>query len=320
MALDTGRLDRNGIRSARPAKPTRDAHQPLGHRWELERGVVTDERRALTVFLAGAECPFTCLFCDLWRYTLESETPAGALPHQLASALKAAGPLGQEAAIKLYNASNFFDRRAVPASDMPTIAEQCAPFARVTVESHPKLLGDVCEDFAARLSGRLEIAMGLETVHPTVFPRLKDGMAIEDFDAAVSWARARDIGVRAFVLVGLPWVSEGKFASWAARSAAHAIEAGADRVSLIPLRSDSGSLATLTRRGELVPVTLAHLEQALEAALRAVAGAGLVEADLWDAARFATCTDCSDRRIARLESMNLGQRTLEPIECGCSPA
>jgi len=274
----------------------------------------------LTVFLAGAECPFSCLFCDLWQYTLESETPPGALPRQLGTALKEAAPLGSETAIKLYNASNFFDRRAVPAADLPTLAEQCAPFVRVTVESHPKLLGDICEEFSDRLSGRLEIAMGLETIHPEVFPRLKDGMKIEDFDTAVAWARARDIGVRAFVLVGLPWVDGRSFAEWAARSARHAIEAGADRVSLIPLRAAGGTLAKLSQLGELESVTLPHLEDALETALQSVAGAGLIEADLWDAATFATCDECADVRIERLARMNHEQRVVEPIDCGCRPA
>src|SRR3989442_2597209 len=31
--------------------------------------------RALTVFLSGAECPFTCSFCDLWRWTIDEPTP-----------------------------------------------------------------------------------------------------------------------------------------------------------------------------------------------------------------------------------------------------
>ncbi len=311
-------IDRSGVREARPAKPTYDARQPIGQRWEVERGVLASQRRSLTVFLAGAECPFTCLFCDLWQYTLPSQTPAGALPHQLAGALAAAAPIEANDAIKLYNASNFFDRRAVPPGDLPEIADLCSPFTRVTVESHPKLLGNACADFADRLSGRLEIAMGLETVHPTVFPRLKDGMTIEDFDTATTWAKERGIGVRTFVLVGLPWIAEESFAGWAARSALHAIEAGADRVSLIPLRAGSGTLTELRKRGELAPIRLRHLEDALEKALGLVDGAGLVEADLWDVPALATCDRCADRRVARLATMNREQRIVDSVECSCS--
>ncbi|MEJ2311971.1 MAG: hypothetical protein P8Y11_06240 [Gemmatimonadales bacterium] len=57
-----------------------DPFLPLGHLWEEERteaGTV----RTLAVFLAGAECPFTCIYCDLWRRTLDGrpKTDAGAL-------------------------------------------------------------------------------------------------------------------------------------------------------------------------------------------------------------------------------------------------
>ena len=34
---------------------------------------------ALTIFLAGRECPFTCVYCDLWRYTLDEATPIAVL-------------------------------------------------------------------------------------------------------------------------------------------------------------------------------------------------------------------------------------------------
>ncbi|MCG8469406.1 MAG: radical SAM protein [Gemmatimonadetes bacterium] len=325
-------VSRAAVRAERPAKPAHDPRLPLGQRWDVERAVrpagagasiggerVTDppQRRALTVFLAGAECPFACLFCDLWQHTLEGSTPEGALPRQLETAIGRAGGIEPDAAIKLYNASNFFDRRAVPAADVPTIAELCGPFERVTVETHPKLVGAACDEFQSLLRGRLEIAMGLETVHPDVFPRLKDGMTVADFDGATRRARARGVGVRAFVLVGLPWVTREEFASWAVRSVIHAIESGADRASLIPLRAENGALARLRQEGELADVRLYDLEVALSDAIRAIGGSGIVEADLWDAASFSACDACGDRRLANLAAMNRTGRATPPTECGC---
>src|SRR2546423_11587093 len=92
---------------------------------------------ALTVFLAGAECPFTCSFCDLWRYTIDGPTPAGALPKQISDVLCSLDATVQRAdPLKLYNASNFFHRRPVPAADPPPIADLAAPLAGVTVQAH----------------------------------------------------------------------------------------------------------------------------------------------------------------------------------------
>jgi len=305
------------IRALRPARSAVDPGRPLARVWETERRTDGGRRRVLTVFLAGAECPFTCLFCDLWRHTLDGPTPAGAIPDQMAAALAAAAPVPDGCAIKLYNASNFFDPRAVPPEDDARIADLCAAFERVTVECHPRLLGRRCARFGDLLEGRLEIAMGLETVHPDVFPRLGKGMTRGDFDAAVGWARARGLGTRAFVLVGLPWVAATEFAPWAAASAAHAAGLGVDRVSLIPLRTGNGALDALAETGHLEPVRLRHVEEALALALERVGGEAIVEADPWDLEPLAACAACGPDRIARLRHANLTQTAPRPGSCDC---
>ena len=315
-------LDRRAIRAARTSKPDHNPWQPIGQEWETERGVHAAARKTLTVYLAGAECPFTCLFCDLWQHTLPGKTPLGALPKQLDIALKSAAAIPENAAIKLYNASNFFDPRAVPIEDLDKLANLCNEFVRITVESHPKFLGERCEAFHEMLFGRLEVALGLETIHPVVFPRLKDGMTLSDFDCGVKWAKSRGIGVRAFVLVGLPWVPAVEFAAWAARSTARAFEAGADRVSLIPLRTDSGTLRAMREKGEMEPVTLVHLEDAMAASFGVVnsGSAGIIEADIWNVQALIACQRCSAERIARLERANHVQDFESEVTCHCTTA
>src|SRR2546427_1182082 len=131
----------------RPPRSTLFPYTTLFRSWQPHGTVLEEERtaagaveRAVTVFLAGAECPFTCSFCDLWRWTLEGPTPVGALPLQLDRAL-ADLPANVPDRLKLYNASNFFDRRAVPPEDLPRIAELARAFAAVTVESHANMIG-----------------------------------------------------------------------------------------------------------------------------------------------------------------------------------
>ena len=78
-----------------------------------------------TLFLTGRECPWRCVMCDLWRDTLETDTPPGAIPHQieLRCAWHARGAPGRcRADVKLYNAGSFFDDRAVPPDDDAAIA------------------------------------------------------------------------------------------------------------------------------------------------------------------------------------------------------
>src|SRR5436190_14798218 len=86
----------------------------------VEDGTVA---RIGTVFLTGRECPWRCAMCDLWQFTTREDTPAGAIPAQVGAARAKWGGRGESISrIKLYNASNFFDPRAVPESDYPAIA------------------------------------------------------------------------------------------------------------------------------------------------------------------------------------------------------
>ena len=80
-----GTTDR--IRRLRGSKPVVDPWKAHGSALDSERRPDGTIERALTIFLAGAECPFTCSFCDLWRYTIDGPTPAGALPTQIADTL-----------------------------------------------------------------------------------------------------------------------------------------------------------------------------------------------------------------------------------------
>ncbi|MEO6194066.1 MAG: radical SAM protein [Thermoanaerobaculia bacterium] len=299
------------VRSLRSPRRRIDPQEPIGHLWEEERTPDGGLLPAFTIFLAGAECPFTCVFCDLWRETLDGPTPPGALPAQIRKALAAAGPLPRPAAVKLYNASNFFEPRAVPVEDEVAILDLAAPFARVTVECHPRLIGDRCLRFAERLAGRLEVAMGLETVHPEALPRLNKGLTLDDFDRAAATLRQAGIGMRAFVLVGAPFVPPEEAADWAVRSAVHAIEQGAERVSLIPVRGGNGAMEALRDAGDFTPPRLDQLEEALERSL----DLGIVTADLWDVRRFASCPDCADARLARLDRMNRSGQPEIRVSC-----
>jgi archaeosine synthase beta-subunit len=258
--------------------------------------------RVLTVFLAGAECPFSCVFCDLWKHTLEGPTPPGALPAQLRLAL--AEPAVQAArptCVKLYNASNFFEPRAVPPVDLPALAALVRPFARVVVESHPRLV-DGARGFARQLDGTLEVAMGLETVHPEAARRLNKESLPDDFARAAEALRADGIDVRAFVLVGAPVVPPAEAVEWAVRSAAWALDHGAGVVSLIPLRGESFPRPTLE-----------DLERALEEGLGL--DRGIVLADLWDAAALAACDLCRGPRLERLARMNATGRAEPALPC-----
>lgn len=260
----------------------------------------------LAVFLVGRECPFGCVFCDLWRYTTPGPTPPGALPAQLARALPQLPRERRPAAtLKLYNASNF-DRLAVPPADLAAMAEVGREFARVVVECHPRRVGDLLPEFAAALGPTvLEVAMGLETVDPRAMARLGKSLDLAIFDRAAVWLRTQGMALRVFVLVGAPFVPDALRHDSTVASVAHALARGASHVSLIPVRP-TPDLVQLTAEGEWTPPTLDEVEAAFDAArvLAATAG-GVVTVDLWDMARRWPEAPALAARLARLERLNL---------------
>ena len=270
---------------------------------------------AITVFLAGAECPFTCSFCDLWRYTIDGPTPPGALTGQLGTALEGlTAPIPER--LKLYNASNFFDRRAVPVEDLPGIAELAQPFAAVTVESHASMVGPAALEFAALLAGRLEVAVGLETIHPVAIQHLNKRLALPRFDRAAAFLLEHDLDLRVFVLLGAPHVPAQESIEWTVRTAEYAASRGARRIALIPVRGGNGELERLQALGEFVPPTLAQLERTLEQCLSI--GSAVVTADVWDIERLPGCETCRPQRVARIRAMNLSTGSRLPAPGSCS--
>ena len=278
---------------------------------DLERGPGGESTPSATVFLTGAECPFTCVFCDLWRYTIDGPTPAGALPAQLSAALEQLPGLLREAGLdrcdqlKLYNASNFFDRHAVPEADLEPIARLAGGFRRVVVECHPRLVDERVRRFADRLPGRLEVAMGLETAHPVALSRLGKQLTLEQFDRAAERLRADGVDLRVFVLVGVPFVPAAEQARWVSESVRHAARAGARSVALIPVRGGNGELERLREVGQFEPPSLRLLEESLAGGLHAAEGSVAVQVDPWDLDQVASgCESCRDVRVAAIRKMN----------------
>ena len=312
--------DDRRIRSLRPLKPAVDPWRAHGTLIEEERRPNGTIERALTVFLAGAECPFTCAFCDLWRWTIDGPTPRGALPEQLAEALRSHDGRAPAAdRLKLYNASNFFDRRAVPAEDLPAIAALAAPFAGVTVESHANTIGPPIMEFSRQIEGRLEVAVGLETVHPVAAARLNKRLELTRFDQAARFLTDHGIDLRVFVLLGAAYVPFDETVEWTVRTVEHAVEHGASVVSIIPVRGGNGEMERLASLGLFAPPSLSQLETALDRSL--AFSAASITADLWDAGGLARCSACGAARIERLRRINVTGLAESAIACPlCDPS
>jgi radical SAM enzyme (TIGR01210 family) len=160
---------------------------------------------------------------------------------------------------------------------------------------------------------KLEVAMGLETIHPLVGPRLNKGVTPEQFAEAAKTLRDNGIALRVFVLVKPPFLDEAEALLWANRSLDFAFDCGATVVALIPTRPGNGALEELAKCGEYAKPQLATLEAAAEYGISQQRGR--VFADLWDLTQFSNCACCLAAREERLNQMNRQQTVLAPIIC-----
>ena len=306
------------IRARRGPKNALDPRVPYAFFVERERaadGALVD---VATVLLTNRECPFTCLMCDLWINTTDVTVPEGAIAAQLDHALSRLPPARH---LKLYNAGSFFDPKAIPPAEWPAIIARTAPFERLIVEAHPSLVGARALDLARRLTVPLEVAMGLETAHPAVLARLNKHMTLDDFRAAAARMISAGVGVRAFVLLRPPWMTEAEGVHWAVESVRFARDCGVGCTVLIATRgtAGNGAMEELARAGDFAPPSLAALEQAMDEGL-AQAGGMRLFVDLWDAKLLAGCAGCRSARLARLAVINDTQVAPPRIACATCAA
>jgi len=290
------------ILSLRGPRAALDPRRPYAWLIEPERTRAGRVEEVATIFLTNKECPFRCLMCDLWRHTTAERVPEGAVAEQVAWALRQMpGPRH----VKLYNAGNFFDLQAIPRDDRRRIGERVRGHETVIVECHPRLVQRDCLEFAERLQGRLEVAMGLETIDPAAMALLNKRMTLDDYAGATRRLTRAEITARAFILLRCPPQSESEGIAWARRSIAWAFETGVECCVVIPTRGGNGAMERMAEAGAFEPPAVGSLLEVLEYGL-SLRG-GRVFADLWDLRQRADLSLREREQIDRMALLNLTQ-------------
>ncbi len=277
---------------------------------EQERSQSGNVVPVATIFLSNRECPWRCLMCDLWQNTLTETVPFGAIPAQIHYALQR---LPKARHIKLYNSGSFFDKKAIPPENYSAIANDVQNFENVIVECHPALIGEDCLLFRDMIHGNLEVAIGLETSHEEVLRKLNKRMTLQQFSRSCDFLKSHSIAIRAFVLVKPPFLDEEEALYWADRSIDFAFECGVDVVALIPTRFGNGALEALAKNDLFSPPKLTTLQAAVEYGISTARGR--VFSDLWNLEQFSTCSVCFEKKLEKLQMMNLHQRIPSTSRC-----
>lgn len=305
--------DSRTIVEHRSSKNRLDPFVPYHFLHEHEPGLSGGVETVNTIFLTSKECTYKCLMCDLWKNTLDDPLPENAILQQIDYALKR---LPAADVIKLYNNGNFFDTKAIAPTDYPAIAGRLNSYKRIIVENHPHLCNHSCIEFSKLLNGKLEIAMGLETIHPASLPKLNKQITPEDFKRASAFLQQHNMDTRAFVLLNPPYiVNPRESVEWTLKTIQFAFNCGVVRCTVIPVRPGNGIMELLWKNNEYTPPSLDMLEEVFDKAL--LMHRGQVFADTWDISFLSECSYCFEKRKKRLENMNLSQQIINNIPCTC---
>jgi len=301
------------IEAKRGEKNNVNPHRPYAWLVEKEHTLSGKVEDTATIFLTNRECSFKCLMCDLWKNTTDETVPIGAIPEQIEWALEQMPPAKH---LKLYNSGSFFDKNAIPVEDYPRIAALVKNFETVIVESHTQYIGKNCLKLKALLQPELQVALGLETVHPEVLQKLNKKMSLDAFKNSIEFLDENKIPTRAFILLRPPFMTEDEGILWAKKSIDFAFKTGVECCIVIPVRAGNGAMDVLVKRGDFTPPKIQSLETVLKYGIEL--NAGRVFADTWDLHLFSNCVKCVDQRIEKITAMNLSQRVEKQIECTCN--
>lgn len=270
-----------------------------------------------TLLLANRECPWRCVMCDLWKGTLTYSVTPEQITHQIRDAIAS---LPQAPWIKLYNSGSFFDRAAIPEKAHAPITQLVQSYDNVIVENHPRLVRPDILDFAGKLDGSLEVAMGLESANPEILRRLNKGFDLKQFADSCNLLHRMGIRIRAFVLIYPPWTGNRTQARQdMVDTARFANECGVGTISLVPVRGGDGFLASLEKDGHFREPDMYKIRECASAATSVFDGR--LQIDLWDIKRFSRCSHCEGGMIESFEYFNRfgkfpDDRDLYCAECG----
>ena len=192
-----------------------DPHEPT-RVWIDEDRTPDGVYDSLTIILNTGGCRWAraggCTMCGYVAESVDGGTVGhGALMDQVETCLdheadNADGPCGL---VKIYTSGSFLDEREVPARTRRAVAETFADRDRVVVESLPDFVDrEKLVDFTDA-GVDVDVAVGLETATDRVrHDCVNKYFDFEEFVAASEKADAADAGIKAYLLMKPPFLTE----------------------------------------------------------------------------------------------------------------
>ncbi len=219
--------------------------------------------------------------------------------------------------VKLYTSGSFLDDGEVPPAVRARIFDELSGCERILFESRPEFVTPAAVSSLPAVS---TVALGLESSDPEVLERsVHKGFGPEDVRRAGELAKGAGLGVRTYLLLKPPFLTEAAAIDDAVRSARFA-DAFSGEISVNPLNVQRGTaVERLWRRGEFRPPWLWSLVEVLRR-LSGTVDARLMSSPSGGGASRGVhnCGECDKRVLEAVERFGYTQDPADlEVGCGC---
>lgn len=219
--------------------------------------------------------------------------------------------------VKIYTSGSFLDDREVPPSVRERIFEAFSGCERILFESRPEF---ITEESMAGVPKTVTVALGLESSDPEVLEKaVHKGFTPDDIRRAGLLLKSHGYGVRTYLLLKPPFMTESEAIEDAVRSARFADEFS-DEISVNPLNVQRGTyVERLWKRGDFRSPWIWSLIDVFQQLSGTVHSRLMSSPSGGGASRGVhNCGECDQRALDAVERFSYSQdpKDLE-VECEC---
>lgn len=312
----------------------RDLSRPSA-KWIAPARVGRDKGTALAVVLSTIGCAHArsdsggCTMCSYLLDGSQSMPSSEQLVEQFKSSMNDLEGKSAPLSVKIYTSGSFLDPEEIPEdarSEILRIIGEDERVREVVLESRPEYVQDsVLSEVRSILGDRIiEIGMGLESASDTIRTVcINKSFDLKTFKASLDIAKGHNIGMRAYVLLKPPLLTERDSLLDAISTIRDAQNMGVTTVSLNPVNVQNDTLVEkLWNRGKYRPPWLWSVLEVLREASSVTDGWMRVVCDPVAGGKRRgahNCGKCDSDIVQVIRDFSLSQDSsiLENPSCGC---
>ncbi|MFW9919828.1 MAG: archaeosine biosynthesis radical SAM protein RaSEA [Candidatus Thorarchaeota archaeon] len=327
---ETNRARRDSIKR----RKSKDLSRPAAA-WVTTSIIGSSQGAALSIVLTTVGCGHArgdsggCTMCSYLLDGTEKAPSSDQLLKQFQYAMTKIDDKESPLSVKLYTSGSFLDKEEVPVEVRNRILDILSKddrIAEVVIESRPEYvtpenMGNLRESLGNR---RIEIGIGLESSNDSIRDLcINKGFTLQEFQNAVSIAKEYAIGIRAYILLKPPFLSEKNAIEDATRTIQECEFLGVSTVSVNPVNVQKFTLVErLWERGDYRPPWLWSLVEVLKQSRNSLSSAINIVCDPVASGKqrgVHNCGKCDPDITNAIRRFSLSQKLDEfnNLSCGC---